>query len=331
MDGACETRTYDCDMHVVAAVIPTRVEVFDLVIALQVFAAVRLADGAQPYELRVCGSGDTTAMTRGQVGFDVRPLWSSAAVEDADTVLIPAREPLDKLDQWVVDHARRAAERGARVASICTGAFVLAAAGLLDGQRATTHWAACAELAARYPRIEVDPSVLFVDNGSVLTSAGSAAGMDMCLHMVRTDYGARVAADAARYLVMPLQRAGGQAQFIPRLPPPGDRSALQPVLEWIEQNLDRPLAQTEIARAAGMSVRSLQRHFQDQLGTTALQWLLHARLDRARELLETTELTMDRVAEASGFGTAVTLRRQFTRQIGTGPRAYRNAFGREVI
>ncbi|WP_069166493.1 GlxA family transcriptional regulator [Nocardia altamirensis] len=313
-------------MHVVGAVLPDRVEVFDLVIGLQVFAAARLADGTKAYEVRVCGNGATTAMTRGQPSFGMRPSWSPSALENADTVLVPGGQPPHHAEQWVLDRVRQAAERGARIASLCTGAFTLAETGLLDGQRATTHWLACAELAERYPNIDVDPAVLFVDHGSVLTSAGSAAVMDMCLHMVRNDYGAEIAADTARYLVMPLQRDGGQAQFIPRIPRPTDRSALQPVLEWIEHNLERPLAQTEIARAAGLSVRSLQRHFQDQLGTTAQQWLLHARLDRARQLLETTELSIDQVAEASGFGTAVTLRRHFTSNVGTAPRAYRNAF-----
>jgi transcriptional regulator GlxA family with amidase domain len=326
LDSAFGTWPYDDEMHVVAAVLPDRVEVFDLVIALQVFAAARLADGTQAYEIRVCGNGDTPAMARGQLGFGLHPSWSSAALEDADTVLIPSGQPPYNTEQWLIDRVRHAAERGTRIASLCTGAFALAATGLLDGQRVTTHWLACAELADRYPDIHVDPAVLFVDNGSVLTSAGSAAVMDMCLHMVRKDYGAEIAADTARYLVMPLQRDGGQAQFIPRLPHPTDRSALQPVLEWIEHNLDRPLTQTEIARASGMSVRSLQRHFQDQLGTTTQQWLLRARLDRARQLLETTELPIDQIAETSGFGTAVTLRRHFTREVGTAPRAYRNAF-----
>ncbi|WP_107660559.1 GlxA family transcriptional regulator [Nocardia suismassiliense] len=313
-------------MHVVAAALPDRVEVFDLVLALQVFAVARRADGTKLYEIRVCGDGETTAMARGQLGFGLRPSWPSSALDEADTVLIASGQPPYDTEQWVLDRVRRAAQRGARIASLCTGAFALAATGLLAGQRATTHWLACTELADRYPEIDVDPTVLFVDNGSVLTSAGSAAVMDMCLHMVRNDYGAEIAADAARYLVMPLQRDGGQAQFIPRTPPPTDRSALQPVLEWIEQNLERPLAQIEIARAAGMSVRSLQRHFHDQLGTTAQHWLLHARLDRARQLLETTELPIDQVAEAAGFGTSMTLRRHFTREVGTAPRAYRNAF-----
>lgn len=313
-------------MHVVTAVVPDRVEVFDLVIALQVFAVVRLGDNTPGYDVRACGSGDTSAMARGQVAFGMRTSHSLAALDDADTVLIASGQPPYEREQWMLDPIRRAAVRGSRIASLCTGAFALAATGLLDGQRATTHWLACAELADRYPEIDVDPSVLFVDNGSVLTSAGSAAVLDMCLHMVRCDYGAEIAANAARYLVTPLQRDGGQAQFIPRLPAPDDRSALRPVLEWIEQNLERPLPQTEIARAAGMSVRTLQRHFQDQLGTSAQHWLLNARLDRVRQLLETTELSIDQIAEASGFGTAVTLRRHFTRQVGIAPRAYRNTF-----
>ncbi|MBF6329658.1 GlxA family transcriptional regulator [Nocardia transvalensis] len=312
-------------MHVVAAVVPERVEIFDLIVGCQVFAAARTAQGERAYEVRLCGS-DTTALAWHQDLFGMRVPWPAEAIETADTVLVPGFQPPFDPDPDLVERIRRAGRSGARVASVCTGAFLLAATGLLDDQRATTHWAACAELARRFSEIKVDPEVLFVDNGSVLSSAGSAAGMDMCLHMVRRDLGAKAAADTARRMVMPLQRDGGQAQFIAHPAEPTDRTALQPVLDWIEHHLDQPVSQTDIARAAGVSVRTLQRHFQEQLGTTALQWLLRARIDRARQLLESTDLSVEQIAEQCGFGSAVTLRHHFGRQLGVAPLAYRKAF-----
>ncbi|HYU03597.1 MAG TPA: helix-turn-helix domain-containing protein, partial [Jatrophihabitantaceae bacterium] len=221
---------------------------------------------------------------------------------------------------------RAAAERGARVASICTGAFVLAAAGLLDGIRATTHWAVADDLAQRYPLVQVDPSVLYVDGGCVLTSAGMAAGIDMCLHMLRTDHGANVAADNARLMVVPLERDGGQAQFITCPQPPSDGDDLQPVLAWLQENVDRPLTLIEIARHANVSVRTLNRRFREQTGTTPLQWLIRQRVYRAQQLFETTSMTVDDVAHRSGFGTAMALRQHFNRTLSTTPLGYRKAF-----
>ncbi len=209
---------------------------------------------------------------------------------------------------------------------MCVGAFTLAAAGLLDGLRATTHWAHAAELARRYPQVEVDPSVLFIDNGQVLTSAGIAAGLDVCLHLVRQDLGAQVAADTARRIVMPPQRDGGQAQFIAHADPADPDTSLQPVLDWMQANLHRPLTLDDIAAHGAMSVRSLNRRFRAEIGTTPLQWLLRARVHRAQELLETTGLSVDRVAEESGFGSATTLRYHFTRLTRTSPQAYRTTF-----
>ena len=185
----------------------------------------------------------------------------------------------------VIAAVREAARSGARVASICTGAFVLAATGLLDGLRATTHWAAVPILAERYPAVTVDPGVLFVDNGQILTSAGAAAGLDLCLHMVRRDYGPAAAAHAARLAVMPLERDGGQAQFIVHQPP-ASAAGLQPLLHWLTKNLHRELSMEEVARQAAMSPRTLSRQFRQQVGTTLLQWVLAARVRRAQELLE---------------------------------------------
>lgn len=198
---------------------------------------------------------------------------------------------------------------------------------MLNGRRATTHWLATAELAARYPEIDVDPGVLYVDNGSLLTSAGAAAGIDLCLHMVRRDYGSAVAADAARKSVVPLEREGGQAQFIVHDQPPTPRgSVLEPVLRWIQDNSARDLSLDEIAVQAGMSTRTLNRRFREHTGTTPLQWLLRARIRQAQHLLEATSHPVDRIAGQVGFGSPTAFRDRFKRVVGTSPHNYRAAF-----
>jgi transcriptional regulator GlxA family with amidase domain len=204
---------------------------------------------------------------------------------------------------------------------------VLAAAGLLDGRRATTHWKYAAELAKRYPQVTVDPGVLYVDGGQFLTSAGAAAGLDLCLHLIRRDYGSAVAADAARLSVMPLEREGGQAQFVVAdHPPPPRGSVLEPVLEWLQDNVDSELTLAKIAAHAGMSTRSLNRHFREQTGMTPLNWLLRARIRKAQYLLEATDRPVDRIATDVGFGSPAAFRDRFRRVAGTSPRAYRTAF-----
>jgi transcriptional regulator GlxA family with amidase domain len=203
---------------------------------------------------------------------------------------------------------------------------VLAASGLLDGLRATTHWLAAPALAARYPQVHVDASVLFVDNGKVLTSAGAAAGLDLCLHLVRRDHGAAAAADAARLAVMPLERDGGQAQFITHAPPSSGAS-LEPLLTWLTRNIKRPVDLEEMARQAATSSRTLSRRFREQTGTTPLQWLLTARVRRAQSLLETTDLSIEQIATEAGFAAAATFRDRFFRIVGLSPTAYRKAFG----
>jgi transcriptional regulator GlxA family with amidase domain len=212
------------------------------------------------------------------------------------------------------------------VASICTGAFVLAATGVLDGLRATTHWASAAELARRHPRIEVDPDVLYVDNGRLLSSAGAAAGLDLCLYLVRRDLGAAAAAAVARAAVMPLERAGGQAQFIVHAPPAPAAPSIAALLEWLERHLRQPLSLAAIARRAGMSTRTLSRQFHAQVGATPAAWIVHARVRRAQTLLETTDLPVERVAAEVGFGSATVLRAHFGRLVGTSPQIYRRSF-----
>jgi transcriptional regulator GlxA family with amidase domain len=211
------------------------------------------------------------------------------------------------------------------VASICSGAFLLAATGLLDGRRATTHWLAAAELARRHRAVEVDPDVLYVDNGPILTSAGAAAGFDLCLHLVRRDLGARAAAMVARRVVMPLERAGGQAQFIVHSIPTTEAS-LQPLLSWIEGNLAGTLDVPTLARRAKTSVRTFRRRFQEQTGTTPAKWVNRARVRRAQTLMESTDLPVERVAEVAGFGSAAVLRERFAKLVGTSPQSYRRAF-----
>jgi transcriptional regulator GlxA family with amidase domain len=310
-----------------------RVIGFELGIPCEVFgAAGRRADGPEIssglYDVRVCGPSHRLATNAwGDHVFGITPPHPLTAAEDVDTVVVPGvtgyQEPAP---EPILDLLRRAHARGARIASVCTGAFVLAAAGLLDGLRATTHWAAAEDLARSYPRVRVDPAVLYVDNDNVLTSAGMAAGLDMCLHIVRHDYGATVAADTARSIVMPLERDGGQAQFIAHPDPIGADTGLQPTLLWMQDNVARPLTLVDIARHAQLSVRTLNRRFREQIGSTPMQWLIRQRLHRAQQLLETTSMSVEEVARRSGFGTAIALRQHFARHIGTSPLAYRRAF-----
>lgn len=309
-------------MHRVAVLAYHGVLPFDLATPCEVFGRVTAPGHPEPYAVRVCGIARTVKAG----AFDLRVPYSLADIAGAQTVMLPGiADPAAPIPRDVLSAVRDAAGRGARIASICTGAFVLAATGLLDGLRATTHWAAAEHLAARYPAIDVDANVLFVDNGQTLTSAGAAAGLDLCLHMVRRDYGRAAAAQAARLSVMPLERDGGQAQFI--VHPPPASSSLLPLLQWLSQNLHRALGMEEIARQAAMAPRTLSRHFRQQVGTTLLQWLLAARVRRAQLLLETTRLSVEQVAAQAGFGSATMLRDRFAKSVGTTPTAYRRALG----
>ncbi|MFI0811941.1 helix-turn-helix domain-containing protein [Streptomyces echinatus] len=298
---------------------------FELALACEVFGAdVAGTDGADGswYRLWICGPG---AVRAGR--FRLEPDHGFDRLPRADTVIVPGWADVDEdPPAELVEAVRAAHEAGARVASLCTGAFVLAAAGLLDGRRATTHWAHTGELARRHPRVTVDPDVLYVDEGSVLTSAGKAAAMDLCLHLVRLDHGSSVANTLARRLVVPPHRDGGQAQFVTTpVPAPGNHP-LAELLPWVMRRLDRPLTVEDLARRAGMSSRHLGRHFRSVTGTTALQWLLAQRIRRAQELLEATDDTVDTIAAATGMGTATTLRRHFNRTVGVPPDAYRRTF-----
>ncbi|MFQ6395346.1 GlxA family transcriptional regulator [Nocardia sp. KC 131] len=311
-------------MHTVAVLALDQVIPFDLSTPIEVFTRIRLPDGRTPYRIRVCGI--TPTVDAGV--FTLRAQWGLDALASADTIILPGcSDPTVPIPAEVIDALKLAAHNGTRIASICVGAFVLAATGLLDGQRATTHWLAAEFLAERYPRIEVDPNVLYVDNGQFLTSAGGAAGIDLCLHMIRRDHGSAVAADAARLSVMPLEREGGQAQYIVRDNVPAPRgSVLEPVLHWMEDNAAKGLTLDDIALRAGMSTRTLNRHFREQTGTTPLQWLHRTRVRHAQYLLEATTHPVDRIAGQVGFGSPTAFRDRFKRIVGTSPHAYRAAF-----
>ncbi|BBJ43562.1 AraC family transcriptional regulator [Streptomyces antimycoticus] len=315
-------------MHTVVILALDQVVPFDLATPIEVFSRTRLPDGREPYRVRVCGPA--TSVDAGV--FALQPPYGLEALAEADTIVVPGRsDALLPVPDEVIDALRDAADRGTRIASICSGAFVLAATGLLDGLRATTHWLAGALLSELHPKIQVDPDVLYVDNGQFLTSAGAAAGLDLCLHMIRRDHGSAVAADAARLSVMPLEREGGQAQFIVHDQPPVPRGSLfEPLLRWMEDNAGRDLTLNEIAAHIGMSTRTLNRRFREHTGTTPLQWLHRARIRQAQYLLEATTHPVERIAIQVGFGSPTSFRDRFKRVVGTSPHSYRSAFQRNA-
>jgi len=308
----------------VALAVADGTPLFELAAACEVFGADR--DLARPwYDFTICGEDD--ARVGGWLRAGIR--HGLGALAEADTVIVPScRDAAEPPPPALVDAVRAAHRAGARVASLCTGAFVLAEAGLLDGRRATTHWAHTDLLQQRYPAVRVDPGVLYVDEGDVLTSAGKAAGMDLCLHLVRRDHGTAVANALARTLVVPPHRPGGQAQYVPAAVAHGRNHELAALLPWALDRLAQPLTVRDLAREAGMSTRNLARHFHAVTGTSPLRWLLTQRVRRAQELLETTDLSVEQIAARTGMGTATTLRRHFSRQVGVPPETYRRTFSR---
>lgn len=298
---------------------------FEFGIAVEVFGLERPELGVPWYRFRVC------AQERGPLraigGFTVRAEGGLDPVLAAGTVVVPGWRDVGERPPAAMLRALCAAhENGARLVAICSGAFVLAAAGLLDGRRATTHWLYAERLAAEYPAVLVEPDILFVEDGDVWTSAGSAAGIDLGLHLVRRDYGAAIANQVARRLVMPPQRDGGQAQYVPA-PAGGDGGGgLARVLEWAQGRLDEPLTVDRLARQAAMSPRHFARRFRDETGTTPHRWLTHQRLLAAQRLLETTDASIEAVAGGVGLQTAATLRFHFRRAFDTTPTAYRRRF-----
>ncbi|KOU10360.1 AraC family transcriptional regulator [Streptomyces sp. NRRL F-4711] len=311
-------------MHTVAVLALDQVIPFDLSTPIEVFARTCLPDGRPGYQVRVCAEHDEVDTG----AFTLRAPWGLEGLRDADTIIVPGvTDPTVPPSTAVRDALRSAAADGTRIASICVGTFPLAATGLLDGLRVTTHWRAAGLLSTLHPEVDVDPDVLYVDNGQFLTSAGAAAGMDLCLHMIRRDYGSAVAAHAARLSVMPLERDGGQAQFIVHDHAPAPKgSELEALLTWLRENLARDLTLADIAAQAGTSTRTLIRRFRDQTGTTPLQWLHRARIRQAQHLLETTEHSVERIGGQVGFGSSTTFRDRFKRTTGVSPQTYRRTF-----
>jgi transcriptional regulator GlxA family with amidase domain len=311
----------------VAALTGPQIAAFELGVLAEVFGLDRTAEGLPGYDFAVVG--ETPGLVPTSSGFAVHVEHGLERLEAADLIAVPAwtSAPTDPPAE-IVAALHRAVDRGARVLSICSGAFLLAAAGLLDGQRAATHWGYAPVLAERYPKVEVDPDVLYVDNGTVITSAGTAAAIDVCLHLVRQEHGAAVANAIARRMVVPSHRHGGQAQFIEQpaglVVEPDD--TLSGVLEWAQRHLDQQLPVRRLAAQALMSERTFVRRFHAATGTTPHRWLLEQRLLLAEQLLESTDLPVDQVAGRSGIGSPDTLRHHFARRRRTSPQSYRNAF-----
>lgn len=315
---------YFSAMHRMVALVHPPQSTFELSCVAQVFGVER-SGLPKRYTFSVCAERPGPVATL--AGYDMLVTDGLDALDRADTVVIPGWLPAgEPPSPTVVQALRRAHSRGARVVSICSGAFALAYAGLLDGRRATTHWALADEFAARFPSVQVDPDVLYVDHGDVATSAGAGAGFDLCMHLVRRDQGARYAAHIARVMVMPPHREGGQLQYSAPPHPAQIDGTLAPLLEWVTARLGEPITVESMAAHAGVSTRTLARRFADQLGTSPGRWLLAQRIAMAQDLLESTDLPLDAVARRVGLSSATNLRRRFLTALGTTPGAYRRAF-----
>jgi transcriptional regulator GlxA family with amidase domain len=314
-------------MHTVAVVALADVIAFDLTTAVEVFGRVVLPSGEPCYRVLVCGTAPVVSAGPMRIATD----YGIVDLDGADTIVVPGRNDVTAgTSDDVLRALKSAYARGTRIASICSGAFTLAEAGLLDGRRATTHWLAADLFRATYPAVDLDPDVLYVDEGQVLTSAGASAGLDLCLHMVASDYGAAVAAYAARLAVAPLHRSGGQAQFILRNTAAAkhiaERTELDDVLAWIEQQAHRELTLRDIADRAATSVRTLNRRFQAETGQTPMQWLTGVRVRHAQQLLESTAHGVEKIGRDVGFSSPANFREQFRRLAGVAPQSYRNTF-----
>lgn len=304
--------------HVVALALPG-VVAFDLATIAQVFGH----PAEHEYTFAVASPGGGSVKT--STGFSIGDIHSPHELVRADTVVIPGYRPHGRPNNTTLDILRAAHTRGTRIASVCTGAFALAATGLLDGLSATTHWQDADELQHLHPTIDVLPDVLYVDHGQLASSAGVAAGIDLCLHLVRNDLGEQVSGRIARRMVVPPHRAGGQAQYVEPAAAPVEHDFAQ-LTAWIIDHLDQPLTVADLARQAHLSPRHLARRFTTETGQTPLQWILHQRILAARHLLETSNLPVEVIAQRTGLGTASTLRRHLHRQIAVTPTTYRNTF-----
>ncbi|WP_028477425.1 helix-turn-helix domain-containing protein [Nocardia sp. CNY236] len=310
----------------VAVVLSERMAMFEFGVVCEVFGLDRTADGLPGFDFRVCGAEPGVPLRTTSPGITVTPEHGLAELTRADLVAIPAAATDGEFDPRVVA-AVRAAAADATVLTVCSGAFLAGEAGLLDGRMCTTHWRYVAELAAAYPEATVDPDVLFVDEGDLITSAGTAAGIDACLHFVRRELGPAVANAIARRMVVPPQRDGGQRQFIERPVVACASDSLLPILEWMTDHLDRPHTIEELAARATMSTRTFARRFAAETGTTPMKWLTNQRILYAEQLLEETDLGLEPIAARSGFGSGALLRHHFQRLVGIAPTEYRRRFG----
>jgi len=311
-------------MHTVAVAVVDGTAQFELAVACEVFGIDRSDQFDDWYAFKLCAAEPGPIRIAG--GLLLETPYGLDDLVDADTVIVPAAGEVAGQHGPLVEALKKAYANGARIASICTGAFLLAEAGLLDGRRATTHWMHAADLAEQYPAIDVDPNVLYVQDGRLFTSAGTAAGIDLSLHLVRLDLGTDVANALARRMVVPPHRDGGQAQYVDAPLPACDSDTLAPLLDWAVARLDEPLTLADLARQANVSVRTLVRRFTAATGTTPLQWLLIQRVRRAQHLLESSDQPVERIASLAGFGTAANLRQHFTRVVGVPPMHYRRTF-----
>ncbi|MEV7417799.1 helix-turn-helix domain-containing protein [Streptomyces sp. NPDC089919] len=315
--------------HRIAVLALPGVPPFELGIPSRVFGSAVGEDGEPLYEVTVCTADGAPVLS--DAGFTVQPAAGPEALTAADTVIVPPTHAMPELGRGgplppAVAAAIAGIRPGTRLVSICTGSYVLAAAGLLDGRPATTHWNLALEFRRAYPRVRLDEDVLFVDDGDVLTSAGVAAGVDLCLHVIRRDHGAATANRAARMCVVPPWRDGGQAQYIDRPVPEPTVATTTATRAWALDRLDAPLTLAELAAHAGMSLRTFTRRFRDEVGTTPVQWLTAQRLELARGLLETSDLPVDLVAHRAGFGSGNSLRQHMRAALGVSPIAYRRTF-----
>ncbi|MFF3020682.1 helix-turn-helix domain-containing protein [Streptomyces sp. NPDC057939] len=311
----------------VAVALVDGVAPFEFGIFCEVFGIDRGAQGVPVYDFAVCAA-EEGPLTMSDVGFAIAPAHGLERLEEADLICVPAdrRAAVREYPEPYLEALRRAVDRGARVLSVCSGAFVLGAAGLLDGRRCTTHWMHAPALADRFPKAHVDPDVLYVDEGPVITGAGTASGIDACLHVVRQEHGAEVANTIARRMVVPPHRDGGQAQYVRRPLPRTACDTVGEVIGWMAGNLEREITVEHLAERAHMSPRTFARRFLQETGTTPYQWVLRRRVMFAQELLESTDETVDSIAARSGFGNAAALRHHFLRALGTTPNAFRRAF-----
>ncbi|MEU8778970.1 helix-turn-helix domain-containing protein [Streptomyces sp. NPDC048606] len=316
-------------LHRVAVLALPGVPPFELGIPSRVLGSALDEEGRPLYEVTVCTADGGPVLS--DAGFTVQPAAGAEALAAADTVIVPPTHAMPELAHGgplppAVTAAVARIRPGTRLVSICTGSYVLAAAGLLDGRPATTHWNLAPEFRRAYPRVAVDEDVLFVDDGDVLTSAGVAAGVDLCLHLIRRDHGTTVANRAARMCVVPPWRDGGQAQYIDRPVPTPTVATTTATRAWALERLGEPLTLAELAGHARMSLRTFTRRFRDEVGTTPVQWLTAQRLDLARQLLESSDLPVDLVAHRAGFGSANSLRQHMRTAFGVSPIGYRRTF-----